>query len=1082
MTDDLFQKTAERLSSPTEEGRKKAVLDLLSLKDRRAIDLLAKLVEIDASVDVRTEARKAYYLLLDIHPENPSEPYIPLPEGISLDDLERLLLDSNIRIRTEAIRVAGKLDPGSVAPTLRTALAAEKNPHLQSGLILALGQARLKYDIPTIARFFESKDPAMRSTAIAALALIGESDAFECIVPLLRDPDTEVRNNATKALPDLDSGEMLNLLRSMAASQNDAFRDAAIFSLQRFKNPVAARLLANLSATDPVIPLREKARAGLEAMARSDENARKVLEELNKPEEPDDPNAPAVVPLDGNWDDLTNEFETPLFGPTATEVTGAPAEPPASATPSEPAPAAPASTTDTPGAPRQARPTAPAKRRLMVVPGITRKLVKQICRGDQALRQDGLRQLAAVLTTDHIPFLLLRLDQEKDPRLGSHLLSLVGKTGSHQAYAAVIKRFKDADDRIRANAIEAAMMIDPFTTPGRIAAFLTDPNNRVRANTILALTAKPDFDPLVATRDLAAFPDPAYRRSALFLIERLKRPSFIEILANLVFDDDMEVRHMAFTLVQEYAEKGDRKAKELVETAGRLMAREKQGAEPDQDFHAAMVAMRTQAGVKKPARKTEKTASEEFGEQLLGTDGLKKAGQTMKNLQEQAKLAKAQAAARLSRTTAAITETDWQQKLLTGAGYVALAMVLFGHLVRAATRFQGDSPFFLLSLAAALLALLLGLILGLLKRPGIAAGVGLGLFLLPSIAALFDLQDSDLLGKPRPPNPSGTPLASAAARIASSGTVLPPGSATARLASVTRPVKPPPAPEVPPAAAAVKILAPTKGSKLLGRFEIQARVTGKPATVEFLLDKISLKVMPFKSEGVVRLDTANTEKYQPGRHIITVRVTDAAGRKAEDLSFVEFRTPLSHIAIASPASGTVFWLDARFSAGVATPDCELVEFLVDDGVIAAFPTDPQGLYGMTIPVATLTEGEHLFAVRAAMSDGRKSFASAPFRVIVPKPMVSFLTPASEQELSGQVEVTLAVDSGWKETGITRLTWFADGAEKGTLASPPWRGTWDATGLELGLHELRAVVENELGHTAETLVRVNVVQPASSDNH
>ncbi|HNV71810.1 MAG TPA: HEAT repeat domain-containing protein, partial [Candidatus Ozemobacteraceae bacterium] len=405
MTDDLFTTSVEKLKTGTEEERKEAVLALFKAKDRRAIDVFAKICEMDRSSEVRTQARKAYYLLRDIHPNNLSEPFLELPDGISFDDLEKLLVDENPRIRGEAIKLCSKLDPASTAPPLHIAIACEKNARLQAGILRGLGRAGLKYDIPTIAEFLTKGDSDLQIAAIEGLAMIGGADALEFVVPYLRDPDSSVRAAATKALPPLEGGEMLNILRGMAISTNQAWREAVIHQIQRFKVPLASKILAHIAAVDPVIALRDRARAGLEAMARSDENARKELEELNTPEEPEDPNAPATVPLDGIWETAP---DTPLPaqgtpGPAAGASTPDSATPPTSQT--TPAGTAAAASSGV-GA-------APAKPRVLVVPGVTKKLVKSICLGDQAQRQDGLRQLAGLLKPEHLPFLLLQLDREK---------------------------------------------------------------------------------------------------------------------------------------------------------------------------------------------------------------------------------------------------------------------------------------------------------------------------------------------------------------------------------------------------------------------------------------------------------------------------------------------------------------------------------------------------------------------------------------------------------------------------------------------------------------------------------------------
>ncbi|MFZ2958161.1 MAG: VWA domain-containing protein [Candidatus Ozemobacteraceae bacterium] len=1049
MADGIFENAAKKLSSHKEDERKEAVLALLKLRDPRAIDLLANVTANDQVVDVRYNARKAYYLLRDIHPNKMGEPFLEMPDGISLEDLEKLLLDENPRIRGEAIKLAGKLDPGSVAPTLRTAIAAEKTPQLLGGLLLGLGRAGLKYDIPSIAGFLTAPEPQIRTNAIEALGSIGGSDALEYVVPLLRDPDSGVRASATKALPPLDSWEMLNILRDMAMSPNVAYRDAAIDSLQRFKAPLAAKILGHLAAVDPVIPLREKARAGLVSMATSDENARKVLEQLNTPEEPDDPNAPATVPLDGIWETMAPDTAVP------TGVT---------------------------------LPGVPAKPRVMVVPGLTKKLVKEICLGDQALRENGLRQLASLLKPEHLPFLLLQLDREKDPRIASHLLSLIGKTQAPQAYAAVIKRFKDADNRIRANAIEAAMKIDPNTTPDRISSFLSDPSNRVRANTIIASAIRPNFDPLVWVRDLAGFSDPAYRRSALYVISNLKRPSFLVLLEFLIQDDDMEIRHMAYKAILEYADRKVRKAKELAEVAEKLMGKEnKLAGLSDQDFHAAMVAMRAPSAPKRAARKSAKSTTEEFGEQLLGTDNLKKAGQSMKNLKDQAKVAREKFTARMSQTKADFASVNWMDKLWI-VRPLALVVILLLHATGTANHFRTESALRLISLGAAVLAGVSAILLTILRRPGTAGILALVLLLVPTAASRFDIQDSDLTGGPRVVLSGGT-IASLSSDPASRTSTLPlkkplPGK-TASAPLQVRGTGPqtgfPTIPAGVPAAngPTVRLIQPANGVKIIGEFVIKAKVTGKIKSVEFLLDDTSLKTIDEKREGIFEHRVGRSNDQPAGRHAIKARVTDTLGHRSEDLVVVEFMNPLAGITIVSPANGGVFWRDDRFAATVAGKGCEQVEFLLDDVVITAFPAVPAEAYEYPVPIATLSEGMHTFEVRATMADGRLATDSVRFKAMVPQPTVRFLAPKDGENVFGAVEITIEANSGWKQTAIKNVAWFADGMEKKAVASSTLLDVWDTGDLIIGPHELKVTIENEVGRTAEAVIRPNVIQPKFS---
>ncbi len=1074
VADDVFAKASEALKSPSEEARREAVLTLFKLKDRRAIDLFAKICEMDRSSEVRTQARKAYYLLRDVHPNNLSEPFLELPDGISFDDLEKLLVDENPRIRGEAIKLCGKLDPVSTAPPLRQAIAAEKNARLQADILRGLGRAGLKYDIPTIADFLYKGDSNLQIAAIESLAMIGGADALEYVVPFLRDPDSTVRAAATKALPPLEGGEMLNILRGMAVSTNQSWRESVIHQIQRFKVPLASKILAHLAAVDPVIALRERAKAALEAMARTDENARKELAELNTPEEPDDPNAPATVPLDGIWE-TTPETTLPV-PPDSTASTAAQAA--ASGT-------TPPTTGQAAEATEKKEATPPRKPRVLVVPGVSKKLVKAICLGDQAQRQDGLRQFGALLKPEHLPFLLLQLDREKDPRIVSHLLSLIGRLKNPQAYAAVVKRFKDVDNRVRANAIEAAMQIDPITTPDRLAGFLNDPNNRIRANTIIASANKHGFDALVWLRDLAAFGDPAYRRSALYVIDKLKLPSFLEVLEILICDDDLEVRHMAHKAIHEYAAAGDKKAKSLIELADRMMARTNMG---EGDFHAAMVQMRAPTAQKKAVKKASKSASEELGEQLLGTDGLKAAGQSIKNLQDQAKAAREKMAAKLSQTTASITSADSREKI-TGVALAALAVLaLPAHAANAFRLYLAESPQHLLALIMATIAWVVAVPLLIKRSFGTAAAIGMLLLTLPWLADRFDLQDADLFGGSRVQKRAAgaPPSGSTASHTEHVGVKRP----TTRVASATRPVHTASATTEKPAApvdqqasnvqaaAKVKLLVPQKGDLLIGSFTVRASVSGKPKSVEFLLDDKVVKKVPEAREGPIEF-VMNTDAYDIGGHLLRARVVDSAGRRGEEQLFVKFLTPMTQVAIKAPANGSVLWKDGHLLVDVIGNEYDQVEFVLNDQVICTFPYDQANLYDYPLPIATLTEGTHRFEANVRMTDGRIASSGVTFKALNPKPTIGFETPQNGQDVYGTVDVVFKADSGWRDTKIHRVTWSVDGLEKKTMIAEPWQDIWEAGDMEPGPHVLKAVIENELERTAEATIRVNVIQPKLS---
>lgn len=1009
MSEAEYEKAAKALQSPIERERKEAVLELLRLRDRRGVDDLARLVATDASAEIRYNARKAYYLLRDILPEKGEVPPLELPDGISLDDLEWLLRDESPRIRSEGIKLTWKLDPGTVAPLLRQVTGTETDPLLQASLLACLGRIGSTHDVPIIAGFLRTDDPQLRSSAIDALFQIGGPFAIEPVVPLLRDTDNRVRANAVRAVQTLASGELLKILRNMALSPSIELRDSAIFTLQRFKAPVAARIVAHLAAVDPDPALKKKARAALEAMARSDDDARRLLELLDAPDRKD-----GSVFLS----------DTPAEGATG-----------------------------------------PAASSLMVVPGVPPKTVKAICEGDQASREKALKELAPILTPEHASFLVQRIGRETDPRILSHLLSLVGKTKTPQSYAIVIKHLKHPDDRVRANAIEAAMLIDPVTTPDRVTGFLSDKNNRVRANSILVCATRPDFDPLVWVRDLAGFGETEFRLSALYVIERLQLPTFIPVLEMLLNDGEMEIRHLAYKTVKNFEAKGIRGARELAETASKRISRElKDAGTFDTDIHSAMNAVRAPPPPKRSSTKVEKSAGQEFGEQILGKDGLRQAGQTVKKLQAQAMAARTKVTDGLSRTTANLATGAWQEK--------AVLFVLLGlHVYVAATHMRLDSPIHLVYLGSATLAALASLLLLWKRRGWTACVIALILLLVP-----IGVSRSGILG-PEPGNPSDETL-----QQGDSGKT--PPVRRAAVASQAQPVQPPPARSLPAVqprqpGAMVRMLRPTRGTEIDRSFSMAAKVSGKPVSVEFFLDESCIKSFDEKREGTFEYEGQRSDDQQAGSHFLKARVRDLAGNTHEDLVMVQFLDPLPGVLITSPASGAVIWRDTPLSASVAGEEYGDTEFVLDGTVVHAFPFGSPQPFSFIVPAANLAEGPHLFQVRTAMPDNRLASAAVGFRMMVPKPRLRFISPKEGEEAFRTVSVVMDADSGWKDAPVRYVRWFADGNLRQTLATPPWEGTWDITDEPVGVHEIKAVMENDIGSTAEALVRFNVIKPAFS---
>jgi VWFA-related protein len=1013
MTDDPFLAITAQLASENADERREAVLASLNTRDPRIIDLLVGVVQKDQNPDVRYQARRAFYLLRDIIPENPAEPFLDLPDGIAYDDLEKLLQDYNPRLRREGIKLTERMDPGTILPLFRRLLPKEAHqPHIHS-MIGTVGKMGNANDIPLLAGFLQHGVPDLRIAAVEALAKIGGNDAHEVIVPLLRDTDAKVRTTTTRALQSLDTNEFMKILRNLAGSPTEANRDVAIFVLQRYKIGAAAKIIAHMSINDPLPAMREKALEALKAMAKANETAREILEKMEDPTDKEDENAPAMIPAE--------ELEEPVKPPAPVKPSGSappnvPTQPTQQAQPTEPAQSA---------QPSQAQSAAastppPRRKTLVAVPGVTRKLDKEISASDPVLRESGLRQLASFLKPEHHSYLLYRLNREEDPRLTSFLLSLIGRTRAESTYAAVIKRFKHPDNRVRANAIEAAMAIDPLTTPDRISGFLSDPNNRVVANCVLAWVNRPNFDPLVWTQGLASHRDPAYRRSALHIIARLQLPTFLTILENLVFDDDMEIRHLAFVQVKKFETAKVKGAAALAEKAAPFISKEMKGAgNLNQDFHAAMIAMRSSAPKQRVIPKATKSTTEEFGEQLLGKDGLKQAGTQMKHLKEQAKMARETVSARLADTKASLTASSRTGTLLRRGGCAALVLLILVIVYIFATRPGSDSP--------------------------------------------------------APLDPVETATGSASAVISTE-----PGHDKPVTNTATTPAAPPTESAAPvKLTAAIQVLEPHKNAVVSGPFLIKAAIKGKMKAADIFIGETRLKHFDRPTSGTIEAAVEAAQIPRPGRHTIKIRGTDANGHPVSAFTTIEIPAPLADITIISPASGAVFWRDDRFAVTVTGEPHTQVLFRLDDTMLGGYPATPEGRYELAVPMGAYPVGPHLFEVGVTMADGRQATAAAAFTVAIPQPRIAFQAPQKGQQVFGVVPIELEVDSGFRETPIRQVTWSLDGLQKSRLGSPPWQFSWDTQDIPPGPCELSALVENEIGRTASAALSVEVIKPAFS---
>ncbi|GAB4278576.1 MAG: hypothetical protein Kow0029_21960 [Candidatus Rifleibacteriota bacterium] len=134
------------------------------------------------------------------------------------------------------------------------------------------------------------------------------------------------------------------------------------------------------------------------------------------------------------------------------------------------------------------------------------------------------------------------------PRVKACIVTAIGRISlpDDNILDFISKALNDEDSRVRANAVEVLEKINMADTAKILLPMLKDEDNRVRANVIKALWNKDDQDKLLeALKDMATDKNPWMRASCIFVLDRVKIPGRIDLLATMCFDDHPKIRENA---------------------------------------------------------------------------------------------------------------------------------------------------------------------------------------------------------------------------------------------------------------------------------------------------------------------------------------------------------------------------------------------------------------------------------------------------------------------------------------------------------------------------------------------------------
>ncbi len=273
----------------------------------------------------------------------------------------------------------------------------------------------------------------------------------------------------------------------------------------------------------------------------------------------------------------------------------------------------------------------------------------------------------------------------------------------------------------------------------------------------------------------------------------------------------------------------------------------------------------------------------------------------------------------------------------------------------------------------------------------------------------------------------------------------------------------------------IEILDPKPGTEISKPFDLKVQVKGAPEKVELLLDTVPLRTFLEKREGTFEHKGENPDDHDAGKHTLIARVKDIYGRNAEAKVEISIKRLLPQVAILEPPDGAAIWKDATYRAKVTGQFYKKVVFNLDGKAIKEFPQAGPEYFFPLLPQST-SPGPHSLMVEALMSDGRKADAVGTFKFFVPKPRVAFLSPGPGAKVYGKETIAVSADSGWHETALKVVRVSVDGKELAELSGSGMKTGWDTEPIPEGEHVLKAVVENEIGQTAEAQQTVQVIKP------
>ena len=163
---------------------------------------------------------------------------------------------------------------------------------------------------------------------------------------------------------------------------------------------------------------------------------------------------------------------------------------------------------------------------------------------DEWISMSILRLLCRMRELDTIPILIEKYHSDEDLRRKALMISFLSRFQSITLLGAFDDALHSRDARLRANAIEAIgeLKLTEEELLQRISPFINDPNNRIRANAILALAKITPEKVKAQIIEMCNSDDVQLRRSAAFILCMIPPNDFFKEAEKLIVDENETVR------------------------------------------------------------------------------------------------------------------------------------------------------------------------------------------------------------------------------------------------------------------------------------------------------------------------------------------------------------------------------------------------------------------------------------------------------------------------------------------------------------------------------------------------------------